>query len=188
MDTATVVQVVDLPRVARALVDQVVDLPRVARAVVDTDQVVDLPRVARAVVDTDQVVDLPRVARVLVDGDQVVDLPRVARAPPMDTDTAVDQEVASPAREDPSQARVEVPNHPRASTDIQVDGIATMEVIVILRLMNKKNKMHHPQYKRATCVGERRRSRYFPNTIHPLIKLHPHLNKTNPPKPYLNVL
>ena len=165
MDTATVVQVVDLPRVARALVDQVVDLPRVARAVVDTDQVVDLPRVAR----------------VLVDGDQVVDLPRVARAPPMDTDTAVDQEVASPAREDPSQARVEVPNHPRASTDIQVDGIATMEVIVILRLMNKKNKMHHPQDKRATCVSERRRSRYFPNTIHPLIKLHPHLNKTNPP-------
>ena len=152
MDTATVVQDLEVESPARAVVDQAVDLPRVARAVADTDQVVDqaVPRAARA----------PR-----MDTDQAVDLPRVARAPRMDMDTvAVDQEVASPAsqvEEDPSQARVEVPNHPRASTDIQVDTNTTTDQFVILRLMNKKSKMHHPQDKRATCVGERRRSRYI---------------------------
>ena len=75
------VQDLEVESPARAVgTDQAVDLPRLARAVVDTDQAVDLPKVARAVMDMDQVVDLPRVARVVMDMDQVVDLGRSLRS------------------------------------------------------------------------------------------------------------
>ena len=145
MDTATVVQVLE------------VESP--ARAVVDTDQAVDLPRVARVVMDMDQVVDLPRVVRAVADTDQAVDLP----SHPRDMVMVVDQEVPSHPR------ALEDQSHPRASTVIQADTNITTDQFVILRLMNKKSKMHHRQYKRATCVGERQRSRYFPDDL----PLHP---------------
>jgi len=181
MDTATVVQVLEVESPARAVMDtdQVVDLPRVVRAVADTDQAVDLPRVVRAVADTDQAVDLRSHPRDM-DMDQVVDL----LSHPRDMDMVVDQEVPSHPRDMdmdqavdlPSHPRdmdmvvdQEVPSHPRASTVIQVDTNITTDQFVILRLMNKKSKMHHRQYKRATCVGERQRSRYFPDDL----PLHP---------------